>query len=105
MGKLFVDDNRPMPKTGYIMQCQDVASAKFWLTNTTHDGRCMFDGISLDYNLGEGGTGLEILEFMKENGISFPIINIHSDNIIGRELMSEFCGKYFPETEVTFRPG
>ena len=99
MGKLFVDDRRKMPKTGYDMQCQDVDSAKFWLSNTT------FDGISLDYNLGEGGTGLEILEFMKVKGISFPVINIHSDNVIGRELMTEFCGKHFPESEVTFRPG
>lgn len=99
MGKLFVDDRRPMPKTGYSMHCQDAESAKFWLTHTT------FDGISLDYNLGEGGTGLEILEFMSENGIVFPCINIHSDNIIGRELMSEFCRTHFPECEVTFRPG
>lgn len=99
MGKLFVDDRRPMPKTGYDVKCQDVASAKLMLTVMT------FDGISLDYNLGEGGTGLEILEFMKEKGITFPRINIHSDNIIGRELMTEFCGKYFPESEVTFRPG
>lgn len=99
MGKLFVDDRRPMPKTGYDVHCQDVASAKLMLSVMT------FDGISLDYNLGEGGTGLEILEFMKEKGISFPHINIHSDNIIGRELMTEFCGKHFPDSEVTFRPG
>ena len=99
MGKLFVDDRRPMPKTGYIMHCQDAASAKLMLSIMP------FDGISLDYNLGEGGTGLEILEFMKENNISFPRINIHSDHVIGRELMAEFCGKYFPDTEVTFRPG
>lgn len=99
MGKLFVDDRRPMPKTGYSMQCQDVETAKFWLLHTT------FDGISLDYDLGEGGTGLEILEFMSEQGISFPRINIHSDNSTGRERMAEFCREHFPHSEVTFRPG
>ena len=99
MGKLFVDDHRPMPKTGYDLHCQDVASAKLMLSVMT------FDGISRDYNLGEGGTGLEILEFMYEKGITFPCINIHSDHIIGRERMTEFCGKRFPDTVVTFRPG
>lgn len=99
MGKLFVDDRRQKPEVGYDVQCKDVATAKLMLSVM------QFDGISLDYDLGDGGTGLEILEFMKENGISFPVINIHSDHVIGRELMSEFCGKHFPETEVTFRSG
>lgn len=99
MGKLFVDDRRPMPQTGYTMHCPDAASAKFWLQNMP------FDGISLDYDLGEGGTGLEILEFMSEKGIAFPCINIHSDHVVGIELMSQFCAAHFPDTVVTFRRG
>ena len=99
MGKLFVDDRREKPKTGYDVQCYDVASAKLMLSVMT------FDGISLDYDLGEGGTGVEILEFMKEQGIVFSCINIHSDHVIGRQEMSAFCAKWFPDTEVTFRPG
>lgn len=38
---------------------------------------------------------------MKENGITVPKINIHSNHIEGRRLMKEYAVASFPESTVT----
>ena len=93
---LFVDDHRPMPKTGY-QYCQDVEGATFLLSLMT------FEVISLDYDLGEGRTGMEILEYMYAHNVKVSRINIHSDNVLGIEQMKEYCAEHFPDVELTFR--
>lgn len=93
--RLFVDDTRAFPERGYQC-CPDVKSAILMLS------LMRFEHISLDYTLGYNGeTGMDILRWMKENGVTVPEINIHSNHTVGREKMREFCEKNFPNTRVT----
>lgn len=94
--KLYVDDKRPFPQSGYEC-CRDVETAKLFLSLMP------FEVVSLDYNLGDGRTGLEILEYMHQRGIQVSRINIHSDNTKGIAEMSAYCVAHFPNAEVTFR--
>ena len=94
--RLFVDDTREFPKTGYNC-CRDADTAILLLSIMR------FEHISLDYSLGRGKTGLDILVWMKEHNVYVPEINIHSDHSIGREKMREFCRENFPNTEVKMR--
>ena len=59
--------------------------------------------VSLDYDLGDGSTGMEILQYMHERNVQPSRINIHSDNVLGIEEMIAYCAEHFPEAEVTFR--
>lgn len=94
---LFVDDRRPFPKSGYEC-CRDVESATFLLSLMP------FETVSLDYNLGEGRTGMEILQYMHAHNVKVSRINIHSDNVLGIAEMTAYCAAHFPDVEVTFRP-
>lgn len=60
--------------------------------------------ISLDYDLGVGKTGYDVLVYMKENEIEVKHINIHSDHSIGVPKMQEYAWKHFPNTSLTFNP-
>ena len=60
--------------------------------------------ISLDYDLGEGKTGYDVLVYMAENGIEVKHINIHSDHSVGVPKMREYAWKYFPSVSLTFNP-
>ena len=91
---LFVDDTREFPKSGFQC-CRDYETAVL-LLKALH-----FDSISLDYTLGSGKNGLDILIWMKENNISVAHINIHSNHIIGKEKMREYCELNFPDSEIT----
>lgn len=96
--RLFVDDKRPVPKWGY--ECARTFDQAILLLSLIE-----FEHISLDYSLGDDcKTGLDILVWMQENGVRVPEINIHSDHVIGKEKMREFCEKVFPDTKVTRRP-
>jgi len=95
--KLFVDDNRDFPKSGFEC-CRDAETAILLLSIMD------FDFLDLDYHLGDGGTGLDILTWMDEHKISIPRINIHSSHEIGKEKMKEFCKEKFPDTVVTMLP-
>ena len=92
--RLFVDDTRKFPERGYEC-CRYVKDAKLLLSIIE------FDHISLDYSLFGDETCMEILEYMKENDIFVPHINIHSNNIIGKERMKKFCEEHFPKTKLT----
>lgn len=97
MARLFVDDTREFPKWGYEC-CRDAESAIMLLSIMD------FEHISLDYSLGNDcKTGLDILMWIKENHIFIPEINIHSNHIIGKEKMYEFCKTHFPKSKVTMR--
>lgn len=93
--KLFVDDTRPFPTVGYQC-CRTAEQAKILLAVLD------FDYISLDYSLGsDSENGLDLLVWMKDNGISVPAINIHSNHTVGRDLMYQFIADNFPDTEIT----
>ena len=92
--KLFVDDTREFPSAGYEC-CRDSRTAILLLSIME------FEFITLDYNLGGEDTGMEILYWMKENSVSVPHINIHSNHIFGREKMRKFCKENFPDTKLT----
>ena len=92
--KLFLDDTRQFPESGY--QCCRTAKAAITLMSVLS-----FDFITLDYNLGDGGTGMEVLVWMKENNVFVKHINIHSNHIIGKERMRDFCKEHFKDSVVT----
>lgn len=92
--RLFVDDTRKFPEQGYEC-CRDVKYAKIFLDII------QFDHISLDYSLSGDETGMDILVYMHENNIFVPHINIHSNNIIGKERMKEYCEEHFPNSKFT----
>lgn len=60
--------------------------------------------ISLDYDLGEGKTGYDVLVYMAENDIEVKHINIHSDHSVGVPKMWEYVQKHFPDVSLTFNP-
>ncbi|MGN0598848.1 MAG: cyclic-phosphate processing receiver domain-containing protein [Oscillospiraceae bacterium] len=88
--KLFVDDRRTPPEKGF--ECAvDYEGAVFLIRYMD------FEFATLDYDLGDGHTGLDILKFMHEN-IKYPRhLNIHSDHPEGRVLMRDFAKENFPE--------
>lgn len=93
--KLFVDDSRAFPAKGYEC-CRNAKTAKLMLA------AMKFESITLDYTLGNGcENGLDILIWMKENNISVPHINIHSNHTVGREKMLEYAEENFPGCEIT----
>ncbi|HCJ40108.1 cyclic-phosphate processing receiver domain-containing protein [uncultured Ruminococcus sp.] len=93
--KLFVDDKRDFPERGF--EC--VRSYDDCLMYYRMFGD--FDFISLDFDLGDGPTGLDILKWLKENGKSPSHINIHSTHIEGRREMRKFAQENFPNAAVT----
>ena len=92
--RLFVDDTRKFPEQGYEC-CRDVKYAKIFLDII------QFDHISLDYSLSGDETGMDILVYMHENNIFVPHINIHSNNIIGKDRMKQYCTEHFPNSKLT----
>lgn len=60
--------------------------------------------ISLDYDLGEGKTGYDVLVYMAENDIEVKHINIHSDHSVGAPKMWEYVREHFSDVSLTFNP-
>ncbi|MBR6046007.1 MAG: hypothetical protein IKP47_10285 [Ruminococcus sp.] len=92
--KLFVDDRREFPKGFECVRSFDEAVTFFRLFGD-------FEFVSLDYNLGDGLSGLDLLRWMKENGKSPAHINIHSDHSEGSRLMRKYAEENFPGAAVT----
>ena len=57
--------------------------------------------ISLDFDLGPGKSGLDVLVYMKENGYTAKHINIHSSHIEGRPQMMAYVERHFPDAILT----
>lgn len=97
--KLFLDDTRAFP-TGFDFYCRDTATAKAFLSTLT------FTYVSFDYNLSATceESGLDLLKWMASNCGSIHIpehINVHSDNIFGKDDMVEFAKANFPRAKIT----
>ena len=95
--KLFVDDMRPCPDGDDYIYCQDYEEAIWQLSIND------FEYVSLDYHLGYGESGLDILVWMRNNKKVPPKINIHSSHPWGRRQMKEFCDENFPDSEITMK--
>ena len=96
--KIILDDRRPLPEgSKEYNRCRSYEECAFLLRNI-HTIRY----ISLDYDLGEGETGLSVLKYMVECGNGVKHINIHSTHPTGVPKMREYAGKHFPNTELTF---
>lgn len=92
--RLFLDDTRKFPASGY--ECCRRSKDAILIMSIID-----FDFITLDYSLGNGDTGMNVLIWMKENNVFVPHINIHSNHIFGRKRMQEFCLENFPNSHIT----
>ena len=95
--RIILDDRRPLPEDS-IYNCVRTYEECAFLIRNFHTIRY----ISLDYDLGEGETGLSVLKYMVECGNDVKHINIHSTHPIGVTKMREFAEKNFPNAELTF---
>lgn len=101
MMKIFVDDKRDfseVQKYGYscvrtYQQCVTLLSV---FKN--------IDVINLDYDLGGGETGLDILIYMKQNNIKAQEIYIHSTHLEGVKEMEKFIKQNFEKVKYNYCP-
>ena len=96
--KLILDDRRPMPNGPYNCVRTYEECVEFLRLFRT------ISFISLDYDLGAKETGLDVLVYMHENGISPSHINIHSDHKLGVPQMQKYAEEHFPKVRLTFNP-
>ncbi|MBQ8965200.1 cyclic-phosphate processing receiver domain-containing protein [Ruminococcus sp.] len=92
--KLFADDARPLPAGYECVRSYDDCLMYYRLFGD-------FSFVSLDYDLGDGHTGLDILIWIKNNGKKPAHINIHSDHPEGKKLMRKFAEENFPDSVIT----
>lgn len=88
--KLFVDDKREQPK--YFNCAVDYNGAVSLLSLLD------FDFITLDYDLGDGPNGLDVLKYIHENKKYPQQLNIHSTHSEGQHLMRRYAEENFPKT-------
>lgn len=98
--KIFLDDTREFPDKMHGFNCVRDYQTCITLIDVFQNE---IDFISLDYELGDEFTGLDVLKYMKENGITPKSINIHSTHSIGREKMYKFAKENFKNCEITWK--
>lgn len=94
--KIILDDRRSFPDGPYnrVRTYEDcVEMIRLFRT---------ISFISLDYDLGGGKTGYDVLVYMAENDIEVRHINIHSDHSVGVPKMREYARENFSDVELTF---
>lgn len=96
--KIILDDQRAFPEGPYncVRTYEDCVEMVRLFRKISF--------ISLDYDLGGGKTGYDVLVYMAENDIDVKHINIHSDHSIGVPKMRAYAREHFPNTELTFNP-
>ena len=96
--KIILDDRRALPEDSPEYNCLRTFEECAFLLRNIHTIRY----ISLDYDLGEGETGLSVLKYMVECANEVKHINIHSTHPNGVQKMREYAEKNFPDAELTF---
>ena len=96
--KIILDDRRPLPEESPYYNCVRTYEECVFLIRNFHT----ISYISLDYDLGEGETGLSVLKYMVECGNDVNHINVHSTHHTGVPKMREYAEKNFPDAELTF---
>ena len=94
--RIILDDRRPLPEDSIYNCVRTYGECIFLLRNFR-----TIRYISLDYDLGAGETGLDVLRYMVENGNEAEHINVHSTHIMGAPKMLEFARQHFPNTRIT----
>lgn len=91
--KLWVDDERPAPE-GWTAVTSSSAAIEVLKAETVEE-------MSLDYCLGRGGNGDDVLYWLKDNqDYTPPVIHAHSSSATARELLAEI-GRDFLGVDVT----
>ncbi len=87
--KLFVDDVRACP-TGWVLARDYSEACRYLATNNC-------DMISLDHDLGNNSkTGLDIVNFMVDNGFYPTKVTLHTMNPVGKKNMFQMLLKLGP---------
>jgi hypothetical protein len=86
--KLFVDDVRPCP-TGWVLARNYDEACRYLATNNC-------DMISLDHDLGEVKTGVDIVYFMVDNAHYPKRVTLHTANPVGRKNMFQTLLRHGP---------
>ena len=96
--KIILDDNRSFPEGPYncVRTYEDCVELLRLFRKISF--------ISLDYDLGGGKNGYDVLVYMSENDIEVKHINIHSDHSVGGPKMREYARIHFSGAELTFNP-
>jgi len=94
--KLWLDDIRPAPE-GWVL----VKTALDAIVALRHG---KYEEISLDHDLGDGGTGYDVLlyieaEVHRNQDYKCPMIWIHSANPVGRQRMQRAIDSIFRHVE------
>ncbi len=86
--KIYLDDLREAPEGWH--RCHTAIEVIAWL-NT---GRV--EELSLDYDLGYGGCGEEVLKWLDERQglIRLPQIHLHTMNPVGHERMQAYLERW-----------
>jgi hypothetical protein len=84
---LWVDDERPAPE-GWM-----------WTKNVPDTIEALsskdFDEMSLDYVLGRGQTGMDVMEWLRDHQDRWPrVIHAHSSSYDGRRLIEELVREW-----------
>ena len=96
--KIFLDDTREFPDKMHGFNCVRDYQTCIILIDVFQNE---IDFISLDYDLSDEFTGLDVLKYMKANGIMPKSINIHSTHSIGRGKMYKYAKENFVDCEIT----
>lgn len=94
--RIILDDHRPLPENSIYNCVRTYEECVFLLRNFR-----TIRYISLDYDLDEEKTGLDIMKYMLENGNEIQHLNIHSTHQDGVPKMKEFAERHFPNTKLT----
>ena len=98
--KIFLDDTREFPDKMYGYNCvRDYKTCTTLIDIFKND----LEFISLDYDLNDEYSGLDVLKYIKDNGIMPKGINIHSTHSNGRIKMLESAKKNFYDCEITMK--
>jgi hypothetical protein len=98
--KIFLDVTREFPDKKYGFNCVRDYNTCIMLIDAF---RNELDFISLDYDINDEYTGLDVLKYIKENKIAPNNINIHSTHSIGREKMYKFAKENFANCRITMK--
>ena len=89
---LWVDDIRKPPDVGFADKIED--SQWLWVGDYEEAKIALsvyeFETISLDFDLGEGKTGLDILIWAHNHGLCPEKVLFHSQNPVGRARMENY---------------
>ena len=96
---IILDDWRPFPENSMYHCVRTYSDCVLLLRNYSK-----ISYISLDYDLEEDQTGLDVMKYLMENGNVVEHLNIHSAHPDGIVKMQEFAVKYFPRAKLTFDP-